>query len=516
MAPSKTEVPGHYQSWVDDVKRRNVEKRRLDQIGSSLKDDACANSKKKPFSGSKMPHNAFLQLRAVWPPQLDGEHAGRHLQAAGLVSERSRQTAQHLLGRRRSEGHDKFLAFLDAVCDGGSPSTPLQQSAYVKSQQHAEDRLGSFVPLLSLWKQLKPSAKKKLPLADAVVDAQTPGPQRGPQGRFNALSLVSKLDLTKCSAGFDPDGLSDLLAALDDLSIDTETPSKVLPPSDTSRSAAREPTPSTLAGPTAYSPASRPSSLPTSQPAAAGTDAGKNPGPHCAAPSVSTAPPKFPKKGRTRYEIQTSLFFGVFFHVLFAYQFSISWTNHIHVVTEETPYLFGQRPAVKPGEAPSSRAYFTACADGAFYAEEESRRLFLSFELKPYPRGEKKQSTCREETAEMAAIIWEEFVWGKQDAEALEEEHHRLMLSFNRDEFHLVLVTFRGLYISYIGNGSNTAMPLDGSQLDGRHLIEFQVLGPYSLSDRTQMRNFAEVMVALAVEQMQNNVGRSMIESLLA
>ncbi|GKT67150.1 hypothetical protein ColTof3_14489 [Colletotrichum tofieldiae] len=59
-------------------------------------------------------------------------------------------------------------------------------------------------------------------------------------------------------------------------------------------------------------------------------------------------------------------------------------------------------------------------------------------------------------------------------------------------------------------------MPLDGSQLDGRHLIEFQVLGPYSLSDRTQMRNFAEVMVALAVEQMQNNVGRSMIESLLA
>lgn len=81
------------------------------------------------------------------------------------------------------------------------------------------------------------------------------------------------------------------------------------------------------------------------------------------------------------------------------------------MVTEEAPYVFGQRrsshprlPSDQPSTAQSS---FNASADGAVYRAGEHAKSFMRFELKPYTIEDKEADRCRKMTAEMAAIIWE-------------------------------------------------------------------------------------------------------------
>ncbi|GJC88082.1 hypothetical protein ColLi_10920 [Colletotrichum liriopes] len=107
-------------------------------------------------------------------------------------------------------------------------------------------------------------------------------------------------------------------------------------------------------------------------------------------------------------------------------------------------------------------------------------------------------STRREMTAEMAAIIWDQHAWPNL-----------------ADEFFLVLVRFTGRYISYISNGCNKTLPPSDCDFTSDHLVRFQTFGPFRLSNRKHMTSFVEIMIGLAVEQMQDTVGQAAIQQLL-
>ncbi|EQB57151.1 hypothetical protein CGLO_02759 [Colletotrichum gloeosporioides Cg-14] len=113
----------------------------------------------------------------------------------------------------------------------------------------------------------------------------------------------------------------------------------------------------------------------------------------------------------------------------------------------------------------------------------------------------------------MAAIIYEEFVRDNQhppsdEQEALDQTHHRFMLSLNRDEFYITVATFTGHYVSYI---SSTATPSNPSNLEAKHLISFQPHGPFSLLVREHMIIFREIMLSMAMKKINHRGSKGQI-----
>jgi len=75
---------------------------------------------------------------------------------------------------------------------------------------------------------------------------------------------------------------------------------------------------------------------------------------------------------------------------------------------EERPYHFG-KPSV-PGDKKQKNCLYIAVPDGAFISQKNwNTSRFAHFELKPFQRqeGASRSSIVREETAEIAAILYE-------------------------------------------------------------------------------------------------------------
>ncbi|KAJ3960489.1 hypothetical protein N0V92_002865 [Colletotrichum tropicale] len=356
-------LPEDFESWAAEVREHNVSHLTLSQLRDTH------------FSGSKIPHAAFLQLRAIWPPVQTADKALHALRRAGFIpddngdgdgtgatSGRERNTP--VTGRSYTEAECHLRALLGQMAPARparqTNTTPIAQSTWSCNLEllKAEEKLGIFAPCLSLWRQARP-----VPGAHADTGTQKgqipPGlPPRPEEDESDDSSCESgdsscedpwALPLSDCEASF-----SRLMQ---------DTPSK--PPKDFKVPAPSEDSP-----------------IPA-------TDSSESEG----------EPPSWNFEGRskgtykrTAYEVQTTVFFVAFFHALFAYRLSILWSESVRVAAEERQYKFGP-------------SLFTACPDGAFYTPPFSSDPFLFFELKPFQRGMQREKICKEETAEMAAIL---------------------------------------------------------------------------------------------------------------
>ncbi|KAF3799133.1 hypothetical protein GCG54_00015315 [Colletotrichum gloeosporioides] len=375
------------------------------------------------FSGSTIPYKAFLQLRAVWLPLKEGAAAPADLETAGFFNRTDRDLATSCLDANHSR-LENFFATVEASNHDRRPQdpfpvTPSLGKARLGPLSQADD-LGMFVPAFTSWQRLKPIGK-------------TQGPPEGMPNftpkvtiRSNStlqenllLQPVSRLDLTGAKSQLPPRSADELIAdmcaniSLSDTSVDIDTPSKPARGGRPGATGQREqpvPAPPAMEG---GDPAEPLSERVDAVPAPEHAD--------------SDAPAPLVRPGRTEYEVQTSHFFVTYADTLLAHALSVSISNHLSIVPEERPYGFGKAaiPPVPEGEAaaPSSSGasrsrrqrphLFVACPDGAAYVNlgDRLRKAFLHFELKPFRRdgSAKALDICREETAEIAAILYQEY-----------------------------------------------------------------------------------------------------------
>ncbi|KAI8302681.1 hypothetical protein K4K61_007759 [Colletotrichum sp. SAR11_59] len=345
-------LPKDFETWAAQVREHNVSDLTLSQLRDTH------------FSGSRIPHAAFLQLRAVWPPAQTPDKAIHALRLAGFIPADDSTGATSdpgcripVTGRSYTVAECHLRALLGQMAPARPArepdTTPIAQSTWSSKLEllKAEKRLGIFAPSLSLWRQARP-----VPGAHAgtgTQEGQNP-PEMPPRSEEDGSDDSPceepwALSLSDCEASF-----SRLMQ---------DTPSK--PPKDFKVSAPSEDPPIPI------------------------TDLSEN---EDESPSWNFEGRSEGIYKRTAYEVQTTVFFVAFFHALFAYRLSILWSDFVRVAAEERQYKFGP-------------SLFTACPDGAFYTPSFSPDPFLFFELKPFQRRMQREKICKEETAEMAAIL---------------------------------------------------------------------------------------------------------------
>ncbi|KAI8205137.1 hypothetical protein K4K52_004492 [Colletotrichum sp. SAR 10_76] len=341
-------LPKDFESWAAQVREYNVSHLTLSQLRDTH------------FSGSRIPHAAFLQLRAIWPPVQTADKALHALRRAGFIpddhgdgtgatSGRERKTP--VTGRSPPDDQCSLILFLGQIATN-VPTTPIAQADASSLSDALEEKLRSFGLCLSLFRKLRPAPSFCL---DAAPRKWQILPKTPPKSEIHGS------DDSPCQhpSWYD--------ACVADLMIDT--PSK--PPKDF-----KAPPPPPPPTNTVFVPPS--------------DDEGES---HY----VEGGSPERTTQKRTAYEVQTSMFFVPFLHALLMYRFSSSWSDYIEVAAEERQYKFGP-------------SLFTACPDGAFYVRSFPPKPFLFFEVKPFRRDVQEDKTCREETAEMAAILSQQLV----------------------------------------------------------------------------------------------------------
>ncbi|KAE9565866.1 hypothetical protein CGMCC3_g17955 [Colletotrichum fructicola] len=444
-----------FESWAAQVREHDVSHLTLSQLRDTH------------FSGSKIPHAAFLQLRAIWPPVQTADKALHALRRAGFIpdddggdgtgatSGRERKTP--VTGRLYTEAECHLRALLGQMAPArpaGEPTTtPIAQSTWSSKLEllEAEEKLGIFAPCLSLWRQATP-----VPGAHVDTDGSDDSPSESGDSSCEDLLALSFSD---CEADF-----SRLMQ---------DTPSK--PPKDFKVSA------------------------PSEDPPIPATDSSESEGePHTwnfEGRSEGTYK-------RTPYEAQTTVFFVAFFHALFTYRLSMLWSEFVRVAAEERQYKFDP-------------SLFTACPNGAFYTPPFSPDPFLFFELKPFQRRMQRDKICREETAEMAAIISQQLALSRvaQTKLSEDESHNRLTISLNRDEYCITIVSYTTSYLRYINKPNNVTYS-DG--LSYQDMIWFQSYGPFRFNDRPVMYDFCNLVTAVVANKMgESKEGAGLIEFLM-
>ncbi|KAI8305630.1 hypothetical protein K4K59_012083 [Colletotrichum sp. SAR11_240] len=377
------------------------------------------------FSGSTIPHKAFLQLRAVWLPSKEGAAAPADLETAGFFNRTDRDLATSCLDANHSR-LENFFATVEASNHGRLPEDSSSQDPFPVTPSLGKARLGDdlgmFGPAFTSWRRLKPIGGSQGP--GEGMPNFTPNVTMGFDSTLQEnllLQPVSRLDLTGAKSQRPPqtadDLITDMLANMSwsDTSSDIDTPSK----------------PARGGRPGATGQRGQP--VPA-MPAMEGGDPAEPLNERVDAVPVpeladSDAPAPLVRLGRTEYEVQTSHFFVTYADTLLSHALSIWFSNSLSIVPEEQQYGFGKAaiPPVPEGEAaaPSSsgtgrrRPYlFVACPDGAAYVNlDHGRKAFLHFELKPFrrDRSAKALHIYREETAEMAAILYQEYCSDQAD-----------------------------------------------------------------------------------------------------
>ncbi|EFQ36623.1 uncharacterized protein GLRG_11768 [Colletotrichum graminicola M1.001] len=490
MAPSS--IPANPTQWHAAAREANLENTSLGSMDEH-----------RAFSGSTMPHAAFLQLRAIWPHRLPSIAAMQNLQCGGFFDRNDLHLAERII-EHKAGTKGALEAFIKEI---SSPSTPNPRpggdGANDPDEEEAfsDDVLGPFLPILSLWKLLRSPgpASPALQATPAVIFSS-----HNEFGRD-----IAKLDYAKPAVGSC------------EIECEDETNLVALPSPDLLETPSKSRQDDPLMGCLA---AIRALSL---QDDAA---IGKPPTPQ---PPSQDDPPYARQtafaRSRTSYETQTSTFFTAFFHALYAYTLSRISSSCIQVRPEEVPYTFGKGRGNR--ESGRRNGLFVACPDGAFYSTNNPSRKgspFAFFELKPLPRASAQQRILREETAETVAILSHDLRGGKlrvrragdnplpssslghDEARPDLDKHHRLMISLDKDEFWLIHASFTDKYLTYITDMEQTTLP--ALHLGDDEFIEFRTYGPLRIGMRDELGCFCAIAIALALHQLKtSDIGRSLL-----
>ncbi|GKT81988.1 hypothetical protein ColTof4_14411 [Colletotrichum tofieldiae] len=371
------------------------------KIGNApLRHVSLGDMSARSFSGSTIPHATCLQLRALWPPARRPYQARADLEldddsgTLPLFNSDDASLAESLLDN--SPRLDHFLSVM-ALRDGPDDDDPFPPSTPIVSRSTLRnaDKLGMFGPSVTSWRRLR--LFQEAPREQRLLF--TPKARPGPAAQFLLSHNVSKLDLKKPVQQAPSDGE-------DHSSSDTEDGSSASLWTSFERLALSPCSPSVTTKRNAAT-----SAPAREQPSGAGLLA--TPQPSLAA---AVSQPRRVYSGRTEYEVQTSHFFVTYVDTLLSHALSLDLVNHISVVPQEKRYKFGTQANPEASTSGQKDCLFVACPDGAIYANlgPGRRKAYMFFELKPFRRDQMARGRliCREETAEMAAIMYEEYVAG--------------------------------------------------------------------------------------------------------
>ena len=466
MAPRRIELPNHLTVWDSLVRERNLNRHTLESLPLTRGG--------KRFSGSDIPDNAFLQLRALWPDAIKDEHIGDIFKSASFYSQRDFDAATKLLDPERPRQGlaivHRLLARLDKE-DPKAPTTPDQPPGgkklmWLASQWHAMSQvIRNINELPPKEADDHPSSSPKVIFGDQLalnygkvraLDFARPPPQRTPSPDSPAESGDEELG----------DDVLDFM--------DLDTPSKI-PASLRADVDERE----------------EPSAQDSNTPAID------------AAPHPPARPPPEPRDrslGRTPYEVQTSSFFD---------KFVSGFIDHVFphpcglcLKLEERRYIFGGKlPSLGQAAEPP---FFNASPDGVFFRRDAGvETVFALVELKPFRRKAQERLIGMEETAEMVAYLYEAGAQRQVHHFASRDDPtlwHQLIISFDRDEFWFVVVGFRREYLDYIQNPHGQTIPVEPA-LTMNDMITFQRIGPFELRVAGDMMIFLHVFLAILLAQ---------------
>jgi hypothetical protein len=93
---------------------------------------------------------------------------------------------------------------------------------------------------------------------------------------------------------------------------------------------------------------------------------------------------------------------------------------------------------------------------------------------------------------------------------------HRLIISFDRDQFWFVCVRFTEKYLDYIADSTNVTVPSTSSSSSSSspspeqecnikedEIAQFQLIGPFGLENYAEMRIFVSVLLSVIFKEMQ-------------
>ncbi|KAF9869489.1 hypothetical protein CkaCkLH20_13027 [Colletotrichum karsti] len=494
-------LPGTVDAWLCEVRAEGIASAKLGDIKAD-----------KHFSGSTIPHKAFLQLRAIWLPAKESSTAPADLEAADFFNNTDRELATSCLDAHPLQLQNFFATVESSypdrnVMDPFLPATPILGKARLGTPPKTDD-LGMFGPAFTSWRRLKPFSRPQRSRGE--MSHFTPKVMMGFDHALQENLLmqpVSRLDLNKTklqprqpetpTAGGNhlaDDLIAEILGnmSLDKVVEDLDTPTKPTRGSRPAGTGQQRQHVSSSAAVHDTVPAKPANEKVDNVPLHETEDFD--------APAV--------RLGRTEYEVQTSHFFVTYADTLLAHALSLSFSNCLSIVPEERQYGFGEAATLPvPKEetaAPSSSGavrkkrqrscLFVACPDGAAYVKPDhgSRKAFLHFELKPFRRdGSARALTiCREETAEIAAILYQEYCSnGKTE---------------KPDEYWLIVATVGARYLDYIKDMEAAAVASGDVDMDLSDFIQFQPYGPFRVGNSCHMKWVNTVVTASALSQMQD------------
>ncbi|KAF6806182.1 hypothetical protein CPLU01_15926 [Colletotrichum plurivorum] len=143
-------VPRDLRMWKEQVTKEGVGKKTLGEIERT--------------SGSKIPHPAFLQLRAVWLEQKFASESIKALQDAGLIGDFTELIKTVVTpGSHEADTFHNFLVNIRGSREQNNPKTPASQSdESLINAPAVQLQFGSFVVPLVYWRQLKPAAPDRV------------------------------------------------------------------------------------------------------------------------------------------------------------------------------------------------------------------------------------------------------------------------------------------------------------------------------------------------------------------
>ncbi|KAF1960945.1 hypothetical protein CC80DRAFT_544340 [Byssothecium circinans] len=158
-------IPKDIASWLSAIKAARLQERKLGEMPNN-------------FSGSKIPHEAFLQLRALWIEPKRTWHWNRELFELDILSREDVALAEKMVtpgGNLRRTG-EQLNNFLNQMSTSGStsPKTPITRSRDNNSDMNVEYALGAFTPLVSLWRLLTPYHLRPDPVPVATSGPSMP------------------------------------------------------------------------------------------------------------------------------------------------------------------------------------------------------------------------------------------------------------------------------------------------------------------------------------------------------
>jgi hypothetical protein len=130
--------PKDFPSWKTLVKQRQIGNKPLTSFATEGK-----------FSGSCMPFNSFMQLRAIWLETRGYEDASAMLRGIGIMTEADWQLAGKIV-KSNSNGIAQAHNFFEELA--GQPKTP--------SSEYSASKYGAFAVPLLLFRALTWYAKK--------------------------------------------------------------------------------------------------------------------------------------------------------------------------------------------------------------------------------------------------------------------------------------------------------------------------------------------------------------------